>query len=597
MPSEGGEGAEVSLLIARPGEEENDSDRSDGSRGDGLRTPDEGAVQLEEAMKRADALRKANGLSAAALAAPPIVRGPRRQGVNVALQLAEPTAGKIVSCGACGLWLLRGNDVLLDEKHAVRITLDDSDAMLCARTANTRVIGTEFVINAIKKARTDDDWAYTVRNIGCARCGLFLGVEVLRTTEPAMDLMQNIPSVIRSRAELLLWLLFETSRKHASISAPRSTWLQTQQVKSRAASSSEPPGGGSNFPAPFMSGAVEGNRMHGGYSGANAAASPEFDIEESRLGIGGDSCDARRRSWKSCWWCARWCQRRAKPCGRRSANVSAMERGNFSSPPTSARNAPNDQVQVVTSGPSSSSSTSTSQQASIRLRASAAGGSTEESQRRANSSTSPIGGRLLRTEDRVPVAQFFLGIRYLRVLDSGGRHRKPMFAAAPIICAEPMCRNVLSYADMILDCNRRWGLGDGPPERAMFMNTLSVGSYSIRNRHEHRLAQGLFDMADVHCLKCGKAVGYAFLKDKSEEQRNINQVGRFGLVCSQVSLANDEKVWVHSGWQHVALESQKAGRSSRIHRPAGLPATQDFGVQPLLPWPAGNFSMATAEEP
>merc|ERR1719191_1472500 len=119
---------------------------------------------------------------------------------------------------------------------------------------NTKVIGAEFVINAIKKARTDDDWAYAVRNVGCARCGLFLGVEVLRTTEPAMDLMQNIPSVIRSRAELLLWLLFETSRKHASISAPRSTWLQTQQMKSRAAGSSDPASGGPVFPPPFMHG-------------------------------------------------------------------------------------------------------------------------------------------------------------------------------------------------------------------------------------------------------------------------------------------------------------------------------------------------------
>ena len=41
-------------------------------------------------------------------------------------------------------------------------------------------------------------------------------------------LMQNVPSVIRSRAELLLWLLFETSRKHASISPPRSAWLTMQ---------------------------------------------------------------------------------------------------------------------------------------------------------------------------------------------------------------------------------------------------------------------------------------------------------------------------------------------------------------------------------
>merc|ERR1719158_2472722 len=120
--------------------------------------------------------------------------------------------------------------------------------MLCARAANTQVIGTEFVINAIKNVRTDDDWAYTVRNVGCGRCVLFLGVEVCCTTEPAMDLVQNIPPVIRSRADLLLWLLFETSRKHASISAPRPAWLHSQQAKPRAVGNGAA-GGGTSSPS------------------------------------------------------------------------------------------------------------------------------------------------------------------------------------------------------------------------------------------------------------------------------------------------------------------------------------------------------------
>merc|ERR1719389_1620759 len=81
----------------------------------------------------------------------------------------------------------------------------------------------------------------------------------------------------------------------------------------------------------------------------------------------------------------------------------------------------------------------------------------------------------------------------------------------------------------------------------MFMNALCEGSYVARNCHEHRLAQGLFDMADVHCKACIAQVGYAFIRDKSEEKRNVNQVGRFGLVCSRVRLEAGSEVYVSAG--------------------------------------------------
>merc|ERR1719265_3045239 len=76
------------------------------------------------------------------------------------------------------------------------------------------------------------------------------------------------------------------------------------------------------------------------------------------------------------------------------------------------------------------------------------------------------------------------------------------------------------------------------------MNSLCEGSYVARNCHEHRLAQGLFDMADVHCKICMSQVGYAFVRDKSEEKRNVNQVGRFGLVCSRVRLEAGTEVYI-----------------------------------------------------
>lgn len=175
-----------------------------------------------------------------------------------------------------------------------------------------------------------------------------------------------------------------------------------------------------------------------------------------------------------------------------------------------------------------------------------------------------------RTTDAVRVGQFFLGTRYLRLLDAspdGLGRRGAMYPVTRILCAGAVCSNTLSYADMILDCNRRWSLGDGDPERAMFMNTLCDGSYTARNCREHRLAQGLFDMADIHCKSCGWQVGYAFVRDKSEEKRNVNQVGRFGLVCSRVRLDAGTEVYVPSGrFRHsesVAPVRSSQGSSTR----------------------------------
>jgi len=174
----------------------------------------------------------------------------------------------------------------------------------------------------------------------------------------------------------------------------------------------------------------------------------------------------------------------------------------------------------------------------------------------------------LRTVDSVSVGQIFLGTRYLRVLDgspNGLGRRNAIHPISAILCANGSCRNVLSYTDMILDCNRRWSLADGAPERAMFMNALCEGSYVARNFHEHRLAQGLFDMADVHCKACIAQVGYAFIRDKSEEKRNVNQVGRFGLVCSRVRLEAGSEVYVSAGCQRYSAMQNAGGYESTVH--------------------------------
>ena len=140
----------------------------------------------------------------------------------------------------------------------------------------------------------------------------------------------------------------------------------------------------------------------------------------------------------------------------------------------------------------------------------------------------------------------------------------PIQPVVPLLCVG--CGATLSYTDQIMCTKRRWGFGDGAPENACFMNSLVKGAFVVGDsyeehavqtyectaavptyptpltasfparRYEEHLAQGLMEMADVHC-KCGKQVGYKFCGDKTTTKRNLNQVGRYGLVSSCFSRA------------------------------------------------------------
>ena len=110
----------------------------------------------------------------------------------------------------------------------------------------------------------------------------------------------------------------------------------------------------------------------------------------------------------------------------------------------------------------------------------------------------------------------------------------PIQPVVPLLCVG--CGATLSYTDQIMCTKRRWGFGDGAPENACFMNSLVKGAFVVGDSYEEHLAQGLMEMADVHC-KCGKQVGYKFCGDKTTTKRNLNQVGRYGLVSSCFSRA------------------------------------------------------------
>ena len=144
-------------------------------------------------------------------------------------------------------------------------------------------------------------------------------------------------------------------------------------------------------------------------------------------------------------------------------------------------------------------------------------------------------------EPPVSVGQIYLGIRYLRVVDA--LRERPVASIVPILCKG--CDRTLSYTDQLLCTRRRWGFGRNSPEPACFVNSVVRAHVEVRGRYEETLAQGLMDMSDVYC-KCGKQVGYMFREDKTPNQRNLNQVGRMGLVCSTFRVATYQLMPPHA---------------------------------------------------
>lgn len=53
------------------------------------------------------------------------------------------------------------------------------------------------------------------------------------------------------------------------------------------------------------------------------------------------------------------------------------------------------------------------------------------------------------------------------------------------------------------------------------------------------LAQGLMEVANVSCSACSGVVGWKFVRDLRPSQSNRNQVGRFGLCTSSISVEED----------------------------------------------------------
>eukprot|EP00755_Sulcionema_specki_P038656 Sspe_Gene.23809::Locus_9313_Transcript_1_1_Confidence_1.000_Length_1696::g.23809::m.23809 len=136
-----------------------------------------------------------------------------------------------------------------------------------------------------------------------------------------------------------------------------------------------------------------------------------------------------------------------------------------------------------------------------------------------------------------PVGLTIVGLRYVRVTDC--KTDKNVWKRTPLLCSDERCGRVLSYVDQLLCTRRVWSFGAEPPQSASYVNGVVRENIDVLSAREERLMQGRFIMADLYC-KCGKQVGYKFCKDLSRDLKNINQVGRYGLVISCLRIGPQE---------------------------------------------------------
>jgi len=138
----------------------------------------------------------------------------------------------------------------------------------------------------------------------------------------------------------------------------------------------------------------------------------------------------------------------------------------------------------------------------------------------------------------VSISTFFLGRNY--VLVKQARDLRDAIERVPIKCIH--CDRTITYTDQLLCAERRWSFNpEEPPSPACYCNSLVVENVTQVGRiYMERLAQGPFEMADLEC-KCGKRIGYKFVRDCSDTLRNIHQQGRCGIVLRAVKTISSVK--------------------------------------------------------
>ena len=70
------------------------------------------------------------------------------------------------------------------------------------------------------------------------------------------------------------------------------------------------------------------------------------------------------------------------------------------------------------------------------------------------------------------------------------------------------CNMVFGHEGAVISKQHRWDAGRGN-ERAIYINHLQPGSFTIDNEREETLAQGTMMVADVPCARCSRRIGSA----------------------------------------------------------------------------------------
>ncbi|GJP32323.1 hypothetical protein CLOM_g16904 [Closterium sp. NIES-68] len=97
------------------------------------------------------------------------------------------------------------------------------------------------------------------------------------------------------------------------------------------------------------------------------------------------------------------------------------------------------------------------------------------------------------------------------------------------------CLNPLFQSHQVLSARHCWDAGSGT-EIAVYCNALHAGAFLLSKPRTEELAQGAMEVADVACARCRASIGWKFcsLGGHGTDLRNLNQVGRFGIVLSSI---------------------------------------------------------------
>eukprot|EP00397_Hematodinium_sp_SG-2012_P007505 GEMP01007551.1.p1 GENE.GEMP01007551.1~~GEMP01007551.1.p1 ORF type:complete len:551 (+),score=91.96 GEMP01007551.1:426-2078(+) len=499
-------------------------------------------------------------------------------GMNKGLEITRSYLQDVVQCGGCKSALCRTNDLVHDEK-AVDIAMDDSpDDVICLPSgrAHLRELGKPFLLHSPGSARNEANWSYLVRNVGCGACRLFLGFEVIRTVSSSelTHVTDGFPMLTIEG----IWLL--TTSHRPLISALKTRWVDARNEQQRKyqpeqSSAEQFPSCVSTASTACPSDLPDFTSFSSSFTPFRSSASlsasldvPPRDASSSSMSL--DISSSSSHTLISTMPTSANDASRLTP--RADADAGVEEPGGAAGQHHITRGGRRDSLlksvlvlsrrltgfsyreedaeRRVERGSGQQPSALSSGEYEFGVppfsEVSLVGKWWWQNWWRRLTLSCPCRRRQVLHDQRrpplmtdgaqqnsIPIAQVYLGFRFLDMLSTMG---KPAHRGAPIYCGNPSCNAIFSNTNQILDVKRRWAIGEARPERAMFMNSLVMKNIDVRNPRRHRLAQGCFDMADVFCLKCQLQIGYAFISDKSEENRNVNQVGRYGLVCSAVRL-------------------------------------------------------------